>query len=154
MKDRALLLRDCFAAVVCAALLIVFSGATQMASAAPQKSPVLYSAASNSTRAIALESVTLRAEPFQLTSDGYFGTNDMRTRIALFGTDFEFLQGEGLNSLSADAQDAAGKIYPLTIEYVGTVPNFAGVYMVIVRLNALRTRAVPITTAQTHAAST
>lgn len=37
--------------------------------------------------------------------------------------------------MSADAQDAAGQIYSLNVEYVGTVPNFDGVYMVIVRLN-------------------
>ena len=134
MKDHAYLLRGSFAAI-CASFLVFIAGPIQKASATPQKSPVLYSASSSSTRAVALESVTLRAEPFQLTSDGYFGAGDMRTRIALFGTDFEFLQGEGVNALSADAQDAAGALYPLNVEYVGTVPNFAGVYMVIVRLN-------------------
>lgn len=135
MNDHAYLLRGSFAAVVCASLLVFITGTIQKASAAPQKSPVLYSASSSSTRAIALESVTLRAEPFQLTSEGSFGASDLRTRIALFGTDFEFLQGEGANALSADAQDAAGQIYSLNVEYVGTVPNFDGVYMVIVRLN-------------------
>jgi uncharacterized protein (DUF1800 family) len=135
MRDHAYLLRGSFAAVVCASLLVFIAGTIQKASAAPQKSPVLFSASTSSTRAVALESVTLRAEPFQLTSDGYFGAADSRTRIALFGMDFEFLQGEGVNALSADAQDAAGAIYPLNVEYVGTVPNFDGVYMVIVRLN-------------------
>jgi hypothetical protein len=134
MKDHAYLLRGSFAAI-CASVLVFIAGPIQKASAAPQKSPVLYSASTSSTRAVALESVTLRAEPFQLTSNGYFGAGDSRTRIALFGTDFEFLQGEGVNALSADAQDAAGALYPLNVEYVGTVPNFAGVYMVIVRLN-------------------
>lgn len=134
MKDHAYLLRGSFVAI-CASLLVFIAGPIQEASAAPQKSPVLYSASTSSTRAIALESMTLRAEPFQLTSNGYFGAGDSRTRIALFGTDFEFLQGEGANALSADAQDAAGALYPLTVEYVGTVPNFDGVYMVIVRLN-------------------
>ena len=135
MKDHAYLLRGSFAAVVCASLLVFIVGTIQKASAAPQKSPVLFSASTSSTRAIALESMTFRAEPFQLTSDGYFGAGDTRTRIALFGMDFEFLQSEGANALSADAQDAAGTIYPLNVEYVGTVPNFDGVYMVIVRLN-------------------
>ncbi|MFY9621537.1 MAG: DUF1800 family protein [Pyrinomonadaceae bacterium] len=134
MKDHAYLLRGSFAAI-CASLLVFIAGPIQKASAAPQKSPVLYSSSSSSTRAVALESMTLRAEPFQLTSDGYFGAGDSRTRIALFGTDFEFLQGEGASALSADAQDAAGAVYPLVVEYVGTVPNFDGVYMVIVRLN-------------------
>ena len=135
MRDRAFLLRDRFAVIVCAGLLVFISSAIQTASAAPQKSPVLFSVSSSSTRAVALESMTLRAEPFQLTSNGYFGASDSRTRIALFGTDFEFLVGEGANALSADAQDAAGNLYSLNVEYVGTVPNFDGVYMVIVRLN-------------------
>lgn len=135
MRDCAHLLRKSFTVVVCAGLLLLVSGTTQRAAAAPQKSPVLFSVSSSSTRAVALESMTLRAEPFQLTSNGYFNAPDSRTRIALFGMDFEFLQGEGANSLSADAQDAAGKIYPLTVEYVGAVPSFPGVFMVVVRLN-------------------
>jgi hypothetical protein len=64
-----------------------------------------------------------------------FSPSDPQTRITLFGTDFEFLQGEGLNALSGTAQDGAGTIYSLKVEYVGTVPNFPGVYMVILRLN-------------------
>jgi hypothetical protein len=135
MKDHAFFSRVSFAPLVQAVLLVLIVGSTQVASAAPQKSPVLYSVSDSSTRAIALESMTFRAEPFQLTSDGYFNASDSRTRIALFGTDFEFLQGEGANALSADAQDAAGKLYALNVEYVGTVPSFPGVYMVIVRLN-------------------
>ena len=135
MKHHAFFLRGSFAALVHAVLLVLVSATTQIASAAPQKSPVLFSVSSSSTRAVALESVTFRAEPFQLTSDGYFGAADSRTRIALFGMDLDFLQGEGANALSADAQDGAGKIYGLNVEYVGTVADFPGVYMVIVRLN-------------------
>ena len=135
MRDHAFLLRGSFAAFVHTVLLVLVSATTQIASAAPQKSPVLFSVSSSSTRAVALESVTMRAEPFQLTSEGYFGTSDSRTRIALFGMDLDFLQGEGANALSADAQDAGGTLYPLNVEYVGTVPGFSGVYMVIVRLN-------------------
>src|SRR5262249_13878749 len=48
---------------------------------------------------------------------------------------FQFLQGETVNSLTADAQDGSGNFYSLKVEYVGTVPNFDGVYMVVLRLN-------------------
>jgi uncharacterized protein (DUF1800 family) len=68
-----------------------------------------------------------------------FSPSDPRTRISLFGTDFEFLQGEGANALTADAQDGTGTIYPLKVEYVGTVPGFDGIYMVVLRLNDLMT---------------
>jgi uncharacterized protein (DUF1800 family) len=47
----------------------------------------------------------------------------------------DVLAGESLTSFSSEAQDAAGIRYPLTVEYVGQVPNFEGIYMVIVRLN-------------------
>ncbi len=81
----------------------------------------------------------MRNEPFSLSSEGNFSPADPRTRITLFGTNLEFLQGEGASALTADAQDAAGTIYPLKVEYVGTVPNFDGIYMVVLRLNDLMT---------------
>jgi uncharacterized protein (DUF1800 family) len=104
-------------------------------SAAPQKSPLLYSVSSSSTRAIVLESVSLVSEPFSLSMETNFSPADPRTRITLFGQDFELLQGESANALSADAQDAAGTLYPLKVEYIGAVPSFPGVYMVVLRLN-------------------
>ncbi|MBC8029577.1 MAG: DUF1800 domain-containing protein [Pyrinomonadaceae bacterium] len=111
--------------------------------AATNKSPVLISDA-NSTRAVALEAVTLKAEPFPLTSTVKF-SNDTRTRICIFAMNLELLPGEGANAFSADAQDAAGKRYPLRIEFVGAVPpaldaqgnitsDFRGITMIVVRL--------------------
>jgi len=79
----------------------------------------------------------MRTEPFSLTSEGNFSPADPRTRITLFGTNFDFLQGEPATALTADAQDTAGTIYPLKVEYIGTVPNFDGIYMVVLRLNDL-----------------
>ena len=48
--------------------------------------------------------------------------------------DLELLPGEGANAFTADVQDAAGKLYPLRIEYMGQVPGFPGITMFIVRL--------------------
>ncbi|MGH9883301.1 MAG: DUF1800 domain-containing protein [Pyrinomonadaceae bacterium] len=100
--------------------------------AASSRPPVLLSAAT-STRAIALESVTLRAEPFQVTSAIPFGV-DNRTRICIFAMSLDLLAGEGVNAFSADAQDGAGKRYPLRVEHAGQVPGFPGITMIIVRL--------------------
>ena len=77
------------------------------------------------------------AEPFSLTSEGNFSPADPRTRITVFCTNLDFLSGEPASALTVDAQDAAGTDLPLKVEYVGTVPNFDGVYMVVVRLNDL-----------------
>jgi uncharacterized protein (DUF1800 family) len=100
--------------------------------AATNKKPVLLSQAA-STRAIALESVTFRAEPFSPTTDPAFST-DTRTRICIFAMNLELLPGEGSNAFSSDVQDASGKLYPLRVEFVGQVPNFPGITMIVVRL--------------------
>jgi len=116
-----------------ALLLGVFSGSTfTPVKAATNKKPVLISQATN-TRAVALESVTLRAEPFQPTQGIPFSP-DIRTRICVFAMNLELLSGEGANAFTSDVQDASGKIYLLRVEYVGQVPNFPGITMIVVRL--------------------
>jgi uncharacterized protein (DUF1800 family) len=110
-------------------LLICFSGTVV---AATNKKPVLLSQ-DTSTRAIALESVTFRSEPFQPTASPAF-SSDTRTRICIFAMDLELLPGEGANAFTSDVQDATGKLYPLRVEFTGQVPNFPGITMLIVRL--------------------
>src|SRR5256886_626874 len=104
-----------------------------------QTSPLLFSVSATSTRAIVLESVSMRAEPFSLNSEGNFSPSDPRTRITLFCMNLDLLLGEGANSLTADAEDGAHVHYPLKVEYVGQVPGFEGIYMVVLRLNDLMT---------------
>ncbi len=106
---------------------------------AANRAPVLISETS-STRAIALESVTLKAEPFALTSTVNFSP-DTRTRICIFAMNLELLGpygttagSEATNAFSADAQDATGKRYPLRVEHTSTVPGFPGITMIILRL--------------------
>jgi len=48
--------------------------------------------------------------------------------------DLELLVAEGANAFTSDVQDASGKIYLLRVEYVGQVPNFPGITMIVVRL--------------------
>ncbi|HEU4767189.1 MAG TPA: DUF1800 domain-containing protein [Pyrinomonadaceae bacterium] len=113
-------------------LLFVVLLCASPSSAATNKKPILISQAA-STRAIALELATLKAEPFALTSSVNYSA-DNRTRICIFAMDLELLPGEGANAFSADVQDGNGKIYPLRVEHVGQVPNFPGITMVVVRL--------------------
>ena len=100
--------------------------------AATNKSPILISQAAN-TRAVAFESVTMKAEPFTTTATVPF-SSDTRTRICIFAMNLELLAGEGANAFTADVQDAGGQVYPLQVEYMGQVPNFPGITMIIVRL--------------------
>src|SRR6266550_3336397 len=112
-------------------------GSVGITRAANPSGPVLISD-STSTRAIALESVTLKGGPFPLTSTVKF-SDDNRTRIAIFAMNLNLLAGETANgnptSFTADAEDAAHNHYPLNVEYVDQVPGFGGIYMIIVRLN-------------------
>ena len=134
MRMRAFAVRRCFVLIFCAGL-VTFCAAASFA--APSISPSLFTVSSSSTRAVALESVSMRAEPFTLNSEGNFSPADPRTRITLFCMNLDFLSGEPSSGLTADAEDAAHMIYPLKVEYVGPVPNFPGIYMVVVRLNDL-----------------
>src|SRR5438132_12424540 len=138
MRIRAFASRKRFAATVCAGLAAFICGASNT-SGATQSSPLLFSVSATSTRAIVLESVSMRAEPFSLNSEGNCSPSDPRTRITLFCMNLDLLLGEGANSLTADAEDGAHVHYPLKVEYVGQVPGFEGIYMVVLRLNDLMT---------------
>src|SRR2546425_11536538 len=138
MRIRAFASRKRFLATVCAGLAAFICGASNT-SGATQSSPLLFSVSATSTRAIVLESVSMRAEPFSLNSEQNFSPSDPRTRITLFCMNLDLLLGEGANSLTADAEDGAHAHYPLKVEYVGQVPNFGGIYMVVLRLNDLMT---------------
>jgi hypothetical protein len=93
--------------------------------AQPQTTALTLLSQPNSTRAIALDSVTSRAEPFPVTAPVLFGT-DTRTRVMLFATNLTLNPGENASAVTADAEDAARAHYPLAVEFVGAVPDFPG----------------------------
>lgn len=89
----------------------------------------------NTERAIALEPVTLMREPFLLTPTHNF-SSDHHTRVMLFAIDMELGQGEGVSSVTAQAEDSQQMTYALTVEYVGKVPNFDWLTQVVIKLPA------------------
>ncbi len=95
--------------------------------------PVLLTKTS-SNRAVAVESTSLMAEPFAPNARVPFG-QDNRTRVMIFATNVSLLAGETAASVTATAEDVNRIQYPLTVEYVGTVPNLSGVTSLIVRLH-------------------
>jgi len=137
MKTRAFVRGQRFGSFLSAGLALIFIGALMPALAATSVSPTLISVSAGSTRAVALESVSMTSEPFSLSAETNFTPNDPRTRITLFVMNLDLLAGETVNSLTADAEDGAHGHYPLKVEYVGQVPSFEGIYMVVVRLNDL-----------------
>jgi uncharacterized protein (DUF1800 family) len=139
MNQRAFSWRPHLASLVFALLTILICGVLASAVGATPNSPLLFSVSATSTRAVVLEAVSMRTEPFSLSSEGNFSPNDPRTRITLFCMNLDLLAGESANALTADAEDGAHVHYPLRVEYVGPVPGFEGIYMVVIRLNDLMT---------------
>jgi len=85
-----------------------------------------------STRAIALDSVTQKHEPFNSTSEVTWG-NDNHERVMLFAMGLD--RNTPPSDISASAEDGSHDIYPLTVEYIGPVPEQDWVTSVVIRLN-------------------
>jgi hypothetical protein len=118
--------------------LVVLSVLALLAVAAPPRvhmatAPILI-AKTNSTRAVAVESTSLVAEPFAPTAPVAF-SQDNRTRVILFTQNLSLQPGDTFSAVTADAEDVNHIHYPLIVEYVGTVPSFPWMTAVIVRLN-------------------
>ncbi|MFY9622293.1 MAG: carboxypeptidase regulatory-like domain-containing protein [Pyrinomonadaceae bacterium] len=88
----------------------------------------------DSTRALAFDSVLGTIEPFALNYD-YAPSPDRRTRVMLFATNFDLAPGETPTSITADAQDASGRVYSLTVEYFAKVEGQNWLSCMVIRLN-------------------
>ena len=107
---------------LCAAACLSVLAASSGAQGLPQGSPVLLTEGTGqTTRAVAYEAVTFRSEPFPVASEVNWNadksnTHDQQTRVMLFAMNLPLLAGEGANALTADAQDASGRVYHLKVE--------------------------------------
>ncbi|HMH45544.1 MAG TPA: hypothetical protein VK557_18795, partial [Pyrinomonadaceae bacterium] len=122
--------RFSLAAFLCVPALAAFSVYFQSSRA--QANKLVLISEETSTRGIALDSVTLKREPFNPTSDVSWG-NDNQTRVMLFamGLDPKTLA----SSIIANAEDGSHKTYSLSVEYVGPVPEQDWVTAIVVRIN-------------------
>ena len=121
----------------CALLLAVVPSPARMANEPRQnraEASLTLLTQTNSTRAIALDSVTSLSEPFSLNEPVRF-SSDIRTRVMLFATGLSLNPGETASAVTADAEDASHLHYPLPVEYVGAVPGYAWMSSVVVQLN-------------------
>jgi hypothetical protein len=87
----------------------------------------------NSPSAVALDSVTMQRDPFQLQSKNNL-SSDKRTRLMLFASNVDLMGAEGTSAITAEAEDSNGVVYPLTVEFVGKVPNFDSLTQINVKL--------------------
>src|SRR5574341_1522062 len=93
--------------------------------------PILISQ-ETSTRAIAVESITRKREPFAPSTEISWG-NDNRTRVILFAMGIDGNAPAG--DFTATAEDGAYRTYSLTVEYVGPTPGQEWITSIIVRLD-------------------
>jgi Calcineurin-like phosphoesterase len=87
----------------------------------------------NSDRAIALDSVFMLRDPFVLSSPLNLNP-DRRTRIMIFSPNLSLLPSDGTSSVSAQARDAQGRIFPVAIEYVGKTPQYDWLTEIVIKL--------------------
>ena len=88
----------------------------------------------NSDRAVALDSVSLKRDPFALLNELMLIGNDNRRRVSLFVWRLGLLASDTAANVSAVAEDDVGTQYPLVVEFVGPVTAVPDVTQVIVRL--------------------
>lgn len=87
----------------------------------------------NTNRVVALDSVTFMRDRFPLATADNF-SSDQRTRVVLFAFGLELLPDENVSVVTAQAEDAEHRTYPLIVEYVGKVPNLDWLTQVNVKL--------------------
>ncbi len=118
----------------CLATLVMTPGGANIFSVSFAAGPPVLLTHASSTRGIALDSVTNLAEPFPLQNAVLFG-GDGRTRVMLFASNLTLATGETSSAVTAEAEDVTRARYPLTVEYVGAVPDQSWMTAVVVRLN-------------------
>jgi hypothetical protein len=122
--------RLCFHLALLALLLVLdFSNAA----AAPTNNPPILVSESTSTRAVAVDSLTLTGEPFALIS--HYGGLGQRTRVMVFAMNLSLQPGEDLSVVSADAEDAAHRHYALAVESVRPVPSYEWLSAIVFKLS-------------------
>ena len=111
---------------------LVVAGQLFTVTQAPGLAPALFTEEA-STKALALDSVTLVRDPFTvLTGDNF--SQDQRRRVALFAANAELLSEENVSALTVLAEDSQQRVFPLTVEYVGRVPGYDWLTQFNVRL--------------------
>ena len=94
--------------------------------------PVLLTAA-DSDRAIALELTTFIADPFPITNT-FLSEGRNRTRVVFFSKSLGLVPGEGVEAITAEAEDSAHVKYPLRVEFVTPLAELPGINQLVIRL--------------------
>ena len=85
-------------------------------------------------RALALDSVSLTRDPFSLIATHNLNSVDQRRRVSLFVWRLGLLPSDTAANLAVTADDGAGGVYTLAVEFVGAFTPVDGVTQIVVRL--------------------
>ena len=115
-------------------MIFVITGGQFVLAQAQAPAPTLLTE-ENSTRSIALDSVTRVRDPLPVVALNNFQQGrDPRTRVALFGINVDLSPGEDASAVTATARDSLSRSYSLKVEFVGKVPNQNWLTQINVRL--------------------
>ena len=84
-------------------------------------------------RAVAMELTQWVPEPFSITTT-LLSDGRNRTRIIVFATDLGLLPGEGIEALTAEAEDSNHVLHPLRVEFVSPLQGLPNINQVVIRL--------------------
>lgn len=87
----------------------------------------------NSDEGVVLDSVTHTAGPFAVDNSHNF-SSDSRTRLSLLVRNLALMPDEDASDVTATAEDAQHRVFPLTVESVVRMPTFNWLDQVIVSL--------------------
>jgi uncharacterized protein GlcG (DUF336 family) len=117
--------------IACGALLL---GSLVLTRVTAQTPALVLISQSDSTRAIAFDSVTRQREPFSPVAPVKFSPDPV-TRIMVFVMNFQLQSGDTAASVTANAEDGNHNIYQLTVESVAPVPNQPWATSLVLRLS-------------------
>lgn len=100
--------------------------------ATPSNVPVLFTD-EGANRALALDSVTFKRDPFSVRNPYNFSP-DHTTRLMLLSANLDLQPGDGPAIVAAQADDGRGNTYPLIVEWVGRLPGFDWITVVVAKL--------------------
>ena len=100
--------------------------------ATPSNVPVLLTE-EGSNGAVALDSVTFQRDPLPVRTSHNF-SQDQTTRLMLLSANLDLQPGDDASMVTARADDGQGHIVPLIVEWVGRLPSFDWITVVIAKL--------------------
>jgi beta-glucanase (GH16 family) len=98
----------------------------------PSNVPVLFTD-EGANRALALDSVTFKRDPFSVRNSLNF-SSDHTTRLMLLSANLDLHPGDGPSTVTAQADDGKGHTFPLAVEWIGRLPSFDWITVVIAKL--------------------